>query len=58
MEWAKKIWKLNGIIKQVRTSLVVHWLAVHPAMQGMPVRFLVRELRTHKIPYAMGQLSL
>ena len=58
MEWAKKIWKLNDIIKQVRTSLVVQWLTVHPERQGMPVQFLVRELRTHKIPYAMEQLSL
>ena len=33
----------------VRTSLVVQCLRIHPAMQGMLVRFLVGELRSYML---------
>ena len=39
----------------METSLVVQWLKIHLAMQGMQVPSFIWELRP---PHAMGQLSL
>ena len=43
------------IQKDRRACLVVQWLRIHLAVQGMHVQTLVRET---KIPHAMEQLSL
>ena len=36
--------------EQIRTLLVVQWLIICLAMQGMRVCSLVRELRSHRVP--------
>ena len=50
--WIKQIKKLLP-----RTSLVIQWLRICLAMQGIPVQALVRELRSH-ILHPVEQLSL
>ena len=39
----------KGVLKITEgTSLAVHWLRLHLPMEGVQVRSLVRELRSHK----------
>ena len=42
--------KLMSTLKNcIGTSLVVQWLGISLAMQGMQVQSLVRELRSHRL---------
>ena len=45
--WVARHLKLIYKGETLRTSLVVQWLRIQLAMQGMRVRFLIRELRSH-----------
>ena len=51
MKWcscAGKVWKFLKKLK-IGTPLVVKWLRIHLAMQGMRVQSLVGELRCHML---------
>ena len=47
--WHEGNWEDSIQLKKVGTSLTVQWLRIHFAGQGMQVRSLVRELRSHSL---------
>ena len=47
--WHEVNWEDSIQLKKVGTSLTVQWLRIHFAGQGMQVRSLVRELRSHSL---------